>query len=50
MFFLTKYLLGIDKCNERNCLWNPYLLLLAFNIVPVLIGSMLVTYVEVSIS
>ncbi|XP_060838780.1 LOW QUALITY PROTEIN: H(+)/Cl(-) exchange transporter 7-like [Rhopalosiphum padi] len=36
----------IDKCNESDCLWRPYLLLLAYNIVPVLIGSTLVAYVE----
>jgi len=42
------HLLDIDKCNESDCLWRPYLLLLAYNIVPVLIGSTLVAYVEVS--
>jgi len=42
-------LLDIDKCNESDCLWKPYLLLLAYNIVPVLIGSTLVAYIEVGI-
>lgn len=42
-------LLDIDRCNQSDCLWKPYLLLLAYNIVPVLIGSTLVAYVEVCI-
>ncbi|XP_050541716.1 H(+)/Cl(-) exchange transporter 7 [Daktulosphaira vitifoliae] len=37
---------SIDNCGQYNCLWKPYLLLLVFNIVPVFIGSMLVSYVE----
>ncbi|XP_025423930.1 H(+)/Cl(-) exchange transporter 7-like isoform X2 [Sipha flava] len=36
----------IDTCNKKNCLWQPYILLLVYNIVPVLIGSILVTYIE----
>lgn len=47
ILFLNKYLLDIDNCNQKDCLWRPYLLLLAYNVVPVLIGSTLVTYVEV---
>ncbi|XP_050432472.1 H(+)/Cl(-) exchange transporter 7-like [Adelges cooleyi] len=37
---------SIDNCSQNNCLWRPYLMLLAFNIVPVFIGSILVAYVE----
>jgi len=46
---LIRYLLDIDKCIQPDCLWRPYLLLLSYNIVPVLIGSTLVAYVEVRI-
>lgn len=46
-YSLINYLLDIDKCNQKDCLWRPYLLILAFNIVPVFIGSILVAYVEV---
>lgn len=46
-YSLTNYLLDIDKCNENNSLWRPYILLLIYNIIPVIIGSTLVTYVEV---
>ncbi|VVC43666.1 Hypothetical protein CINCED_3A022182 [Cinara cedri] len=36
----------IEECNQKNCLWRPYILLLVYNVVPVLIGSTLVAYVE----
>ncbi|XP_046616599.1 H(+)/Cl(-) exchange transporter 7 isoform X1 [Neodiprion virginianus] len=36
----------IDQCISQNCLWLPYLLWLVMNLVPVLIGSILVAYVE----
>lgn len=46
---LMTYILAIDKCNQSDCLWRPYLLLLVYNTVPVLIGSTLVAYIEVGI-
>ncbi|XP_076240097.1 chloride channel protein 7 [Calliopsis andreniformis] len=36
----------VDQCVNDNCLWLPYLLWLALNLVPVLIGAVLVSYVE----
>lgn len=36
----------VDRCIQENCLWLPYLLWLAMNLLPVLIGSILVAYVE----
>lgn len=46
-YSLLNTLLDIDECNDQDCLWRPYLLLLVYNILPILIGSTLVTYVEV---
>ncbi|XP_057341754.1 H(+)/Cl(-) exchange transporter 7 [Microplitis mediator] len=36
----------VDNCVARNCLWIPYLIWVMVNIVIVLIGAVLVTYVE----
>ncbi|XP_034191535.1 chloride channel protein 7 [Osmia lignaria lignaria] len=36
----------VDRCVENNCLWLPYLIWLALNFAPVLIGAILVAYVE----
>ncbi|XP_034936112.1 H(+)/Cl(-) exchange transporter 7 [Chelonus insularis] len=36
----------VDICSTENCLWIPYILWLLFNIGPVLIGAILVAYVE----
>ncbi|XP_068983504.1 H(+)/Cl(-) exchange transporter 7 [Bombus flavifrons] len=38
--------LYVDQCVTTNCLWLPYLLWLAFNFAPVLIGAILVSYIE----
>ncbi|PSN34927.1 H(+)/Cl(-) exchange transporter 7 [Blattella germanica] len=48
MFFLfiLNYNLDVDKCVIDNCLYIPYLLWTALNIVFVLIGSVLVAYGE----
>lgn len=49
---LTKiflFIIVIDDCivnNKGDCLWIPYLLWAILNIIPVLIGSVLVTYIE----
>lgn len=47
LFFIFNYQLDIDQCNQKDCLWRPYLLLLGYNIVPVFFGSILIAYVEV---
>lgn len=39
-------MIDMDQCVARNCLWLPYLLWLALNFAPVLIGAILVSYVE----
>ncbi|KAK1129883.1 hypothetical protein K0M31_019586 [Melipona bicolor] len=36
----------VDQCVTKHCLWLPYLLWLALNFAPVLVGAILVTYVE----
>lgn len=36
----------MDKCVSDNCLWLPYTIWLALNLLPVLIGTILVSYVE----
>ncbi|XP_035733197.1 H(+)/Cl(-) exchange transporter 7-like [Vespa mandarinia] len=36
----------VDHCVVNNCLWLPYLLWLTSNLIPVLIGALLVSYVE----
>jgi hypothetical protein len=38
----------VDQCISENCLYIPYLIWVISNMVPVLIGSLLVAYVEVS--
>lgn len=38
--------LYVDQCVTTNCLWLPYLLWLALNFAPVLIGAILVSYIE----
>jgi hypothetical protein len=38
----------VDKCISENCLFIPYLIWVVSNMVPVVIGSLLVAYVEVS--
>jgi hypothetical protein len=38
----------VDKCISDNCLYIPYLIWVVSNMVPVVIGSLLVAYVEVS--
>lgn len=39
-------MLGVDQCVLGNCLWYPYAMWLVLNIIPVLVGSILVAYVE----
>ncbi|XP_070162948.1 H(+)/Cl(-) exchange transporter 7 [Polyergus mexicanus] len=41
--WLKKY---VDQCAIRGCLWLPYIMWLVLNIVPVLIGAILVSYIE----
>ncbi|KAF7401475.1 hypothetical protein HZH68_007295 [Vespula germanica] len=36
----------VDHCVVNNCLWLPYILWLISNLIPVLIGAILVSYVE----
>lgn len=36
----------MDKCVTNDCLWLPFVLWLITNLVPVLIGAILVTYIE----
>ncbi|KAI4493606.1 hypothetical protein M0804_001782 [Polistes exclamans] len=36
----------VDHCVVNNCLWLPYLLWLTSNLIPVLIGAILVSYIE----
>ncbi|XP_076640842.1 chloride channel protein 7 isoform X2 [Halictus rubicundus] len=36
----------MDECVVENCLWLPYLIWLVLNLVPILIGAILVAYVE----
>ncbi|XP_031829641.1 chloride channel protein 7 [Nomia melanderi] len=36
----------MDQCILNNCLWLPYMIWLALNLLPVLIGAVLVSYVE----
>jgi hypothetical protein len=38
----------VDQCISENCLYIPYLIWVISNMVPVVIGSLLVAYVEVS--
>lgn len=52
IFFLTLFNSVVDNCligNEKGdneCLWIPYLMWTLLNLVPVLIGAILVTFVE----
>ncbi|XP_053987126.1 H(+)/Cl(-) exchange transporter 7 [Hylaeus anthracinus] len=41
--FLKFYM---DQCVSQNCLWLPYFIWLVLNLVPILIGAVLVSYVE----
>ncbi|XP_032667841.1 H(+)/Cl(-) exchange transporter 7 [Odontomachus brunneus] len=41
--FLKKY---VDQCVIENCLWLPCLIWLSLNIIPVLVGAILVAYIE----
>ncbi|KOX81276.1 H(+)/Cl(-) exchange transporter 7 [Melipona quadrifasciata] len=43
---LTSLKYNVDQCVTKHCLWLPYLLWLALNFAPVLVGAILVTYVE----
>lgn len=36
----------VDQCVVENCLWLPYMIWIGLNIIPVLIGAILVAYVE----
>ncbi|XP_076751058.1 chloride channel protein 7 [Xylocopa sonorina] len=36
----------VDRCVKTSCLWVPYILWLTLNFAPVLIGAVLVSYVE----
>ncbi|XP_024938725.1 H(+)/Cl(-) exchange transporter 7 [Cephus cinctus] len=36
----------MDECVLKNCLWLPFFMWLALNLVPVLIGAVLVAYIE----
>jgi hypothetical protein len=38
----------VDQCISENCLYIPYIVLVFSNMVPVVIGSFLVAYIEVS--
>ncbi|XP_023221362.1 H(+)/Cl(-) exchange transporter 7-like, partial [Centruroides sculpturatus] len=35
----------VDKCTDKDCMFIPYILWIIFNVVSVLIGSLLVTYI-----
>lgn len=39
-------MIDMDQCVVENCLWLPYILWLILNLVPILIGTLLVSYVE----
>jgi len=39
-------LTDVDNCVVQDCLWLPYIMWLMLNIIPVLIGAILVAYVE----
>ena len=39
----------VDDCATEDCLYVPYFVWVAMNVFTVLIGSILVTYVEVSV-
>ncbi|XP_072760356.1 H(+)/Cl(-) exchange transporter 7 [Anoplolepis gracilipes] len=41
--WLKKY---VDQCVVEGCIWLPYVMWLLLNIVPVLIGAILVSYIE----
>ncbi|GAB1869003.1 Chloride channel protein [Camponotus japonicus] len=41
--WLKKY---VDKCVVEGCIWVPYMMWLVLNMVPVLIGAILVSYIE----
>lgn len=41
--WLKKY---VDKCVIEGCIWVPYMMWLVLNVVPVLIGAILVSYIE----
>lgn len=41
--WLKKY---VDHCVVEGCLWLPYVIWLALNVIPVFIGAVLVSYVE----
>ncbi|KZC11809.1 H(+)/Cl(-) exchange transporter 7 [Dufourea novaeangliae] len=41
--YLKSYM---DQCVLNSCLWLPYLIWLTLNLVPILIGAILVSYVE----
>lgn len=41
------FLADVDSCVNDHCMYIPYLFWVTSNIIPVFIGTMLVTYVEV---
>lgn len=45
--FLKKQM---DKCVTEGCLMTPFLYWILWNVVPVFVGSMMVTYIEVQIN
>lgn len=38
--------IDVDQCVMEGCLWLPYMMWLVLNMIPVLIGAILVSYVE----
>lgn len=48
LYFLTINTVDFDDCTQTDCIIKPYLVALVMNLVPSLIGSCLIVYVEVS--
>jgi len=48
-YFFTINNLDFDECTQKDCMVKPYLVALVLNLIPSLIGSCLIVYVEVSI-
>lgn len=39
-------MIDVDECVTEGCIWLPYMLWLVLNMIPVLIGAILVSYIE----
>lgn len=45
-YCFLQFITDVDQCVLDNCLWLPYFIWVVLNSVPILIGAILVSYVE----